>query len=467
MNRLLRVSDARLGVRHMTLLLIVAICAVPAQAGLYINEIFFDPGGAGLDTRDEFVELRGTPDMPLDNCYLIFVENEGQIGYTGDAGKIENIFTLGDDPDTTGADPLSVGSNGFLTIRQKGNLYSAPPAGTTDLVNTGSGAGYGSGAGSTVRHSDLGDEGVTENSGSTIMLIRNNGGAGTVPTLGFDLDDGNDGLDHPDGRDGWEIVDAIGVFSESREAGWGRLYAPVNFGPEIEGQPLSPSLGGVYDLEAGGFVFQPRIEPDAAYVGLGYEIEYLARWGDSVGQSPSDWHASNITDNPMSGSTGVPDFRQSGGLHDSTESDARVETNQGVPYGTAVLTLGESNLFYLDGDFDLDGDVDENDYLIWKAGYGYGTGLVPLSDDTALRTDGDTNGDWVVDAADYTRWRDNLGATIGSGSGLSHVNPVPEPSAAVLLLLACCALAAHRRRLATYVPGCLTPIDLFHQGASS
>lgn len=419
---------------------LAALLGPAVHAELYLNEIFFDPGGEGLDSRDEFIELRGTPGMSLSNHYLIFIENEGQIGYTGSAGVIENIFALGDDPFTpTVETPYTMGSNGFLTLRQKGNLYAAPPVGTTDQVNLagpdGTSTGYGSGPTSSIRAYDQGDSGVTENSGFTLMLIQTDGDPNNAPMLGFDLDVGNDGLDLPTGREGWEIVDSIGVFSEPREAGWGRTYAKVNFGPEIEGQPYSPTLGGIYDQDAGGFVFEPRIEPGAVYVGLGYEIEYLGRWGNSTGQTPDDWHVSNLTDEPLFGSTGVPDFRQSGGFHDNDEPDTRVETSQGVPYGTTLVdTLGAPNLFYEDGDFDLDGDVDGVDFLTWQRNYGYGTGLVPLAEVTALRTHGDTNGDWKVDGADLEQWRANYGLAAVALGGLQNVTAVPEPGSVSLFL---------------------------------
>ena len=409
-----------------------------AIAELYINEIFFDPGGAGLDTRDEYIELRGTPGMSLDNYYLIFVENEDNLTHTGSTGEIENIFTLGDNPNTPQVEtPYQIGSNGFLTLRQKDNLYAAPALGTTDLVNMGTGLGWGSDDSSSIRVSDQRADGVIENSGSTVMLIHNHGDPFLgQPFLGLDLDVGNNGLDDAsndqfDWNDNWEIIDSIGYFSEFGEAGLGRLYAPVNFGPEIEGEDLSPSAGGVPDGE-GGFVFAPSIEEGAVYVGLGYEIEYVGRWGDSTGQTPDDWHASNLTDKTLSGSSGPPDFRQSGGFHD-VPATTRVESNQGVAYGTPLTnTLGASNLFYLDGDFDLDGDVDGTDLLIWQRHHGFGEGLGYNTVDTALRTHGDANGDWVVDHLDLERWQAKYGNSLPSSSVTALV---PEPRCFLLFLL--------------------------------
>jgi hypothetical protein len=54
------------------------------------------------------------------------------------------------------------------------------------------------------------------------------------------------------------------------------------------------------------------------------------------------------------------------------------------------------------GDYDLDGDVDGDDYTAWRNSLATtGAGLLA-----------DGNGDGSVDTADYTIWRSNLGATV-------------------------------------------------------
>jgi glucose/arabinose dehydrogenase len=69
------------------------------------------------------------------------------------------------------------------------------------------------------------------------------------------------------------------------------------------------------------------------------------------------------------------------------------------------------------GDYNDDGDVDEDDYTVWKNTFGN------IRRNDPLPADG--NGNDVVDAADYTVWRDNFGASQGAGSD-SH--RVPEPA---------------------------------------
>jgi hypothetical protein len=424
-----------------------------ANGEIYINEIFSDPGGAGLDDRDAFVELRGTPEMSLANHFLLIVEAEDTQAHTGTTGLIENLFVLGDDPITPAVEtPYTLGTNGFLTFRQKGNVYAAPAAGTTDLVNSGGGPGFGSngtgGLGTSIRARDIGNQGEFEGGGYTVMLVRNDGA--NAPELSIDLDVGNNGLDNlvtnngdywkivnPSlGRD-WTILDSVGFYGEYGEALYGRLYGKVNFGQEKIGEPIDVGLPNPIIYSS------PNIEAGATYLGLGYEIEYVGRWGNSTGSTAQDWHISNLTDNALSGSAGVQDWRQSGGFHDMNGRDNYVETSQGVAYGTPITnTLGAPNLFYLDGDFDLDGDVDGRDLMIWQRNYGYGDGLALGGEVTALRTHGDTNGDWKVDGLDLADWQANYGS---GGSLAASTTAVPEPATIAIIMPLGYLLIRHRR----------------------
>jgi hypothetical protein len=83
------------------------------------------------------------------------------------------------------------------------------------------------------------------------------------------------------------------------------------------------------------------------------------------------------------------------------------------------------------GDFNLDGVVDNSDYLIWSSNLGSGT----------LYTLGDANLNGIVDAADYTVWRDHLGfhtSPLAAGGGGDAAAVVPEPPT-VGLLVSCLA----------------------------
>lgn len=73
------------------------------------------------------------------------------------------------------------------------------------------------------------------------------------------------------------------------------------------------------------------------------------------------------------------------------------------------------------GDYTGDGQVDIDDYELWKAEFGQ----------SQSRADG--NEDGTVDAADFVIWRDNLTSTPSELQ--SPINTVPEPTAAAILLL--------------------------------
>lgn len=84
-------------------------------------------------------------------------------------------------------------------------------------------------------------------------------------------------------------------------------------------------------------------------------------------------------------------------------------------------------------DFDDDGDVDGDDFLVWQRGLGaLGSGTIAT---------GDANGDLDVDGDDLAIWRTQFG---GAGS-LTAVSAVPEP-AAFALAAWLMAVAAYRRR---------------------
>jgi fibronectin-binding autotransporter adhesin len=84
-------------------------------------------------------------------------------------------------------------------------------------------------------------------------------------------------------------------------------------------------------------------------------------------------------------------------------------------------------------DFDIDGDVDGNDFLIWQRGLGIGAG--------ATRQQGDANGDGAVNAADLALWQTQLGTPAVGASGA-----VPEPASGWLILAAVGGVALTSRR---------------------
>ncbi|TWT88517.1 hypothetical protein Mal64_20000 [Pseudobythopirellula maris] len=419
--------------RLYSLLLGAALaCLAPAAEGLYINEIFYDPtaSSGGVEERDEYIELRGEPNAPLDNHYLIFIENENNLENEGFAGTIENIFDM---------NGMTLGSNGFLVYRGAGQAgandpsrYSVHPD-ATDLINTGTGAGYGSGDTSTIGASDLEDDGVTENGGFTAMIVHNV--SGSAPELGFDLDVGNDGLDLPTGQEGWEILDAIGVY-EARETLYGRTYAKVNYGVE--------NVGDRIFFEGGIRTVDPGLEPDAVYYGVGYEIEHIARWGNSTGQTDDDWHIFNTTSNPGTGALspsqlpdGAPiDWRMSrpdphatsdGDPNTPPTQNGTIESTKPVPYGIRMTdNIGAPN--YITGDYNGDGYVNAADFTVWRDALG----------ETATEFahhPADGNHDFVVDMDDYDLWVANFGSPGVSAPAPAVGISTPEPGSALLAVI--------------------------------
>ena len=92
------------------------------------------------------------------------------------------------------------------------------------------------------------------------------------------------------------------------------------------------------------------------------------------------------------------------------------------------------------GDFDLDGDVDGNDFLIWQNGYGTASGATVWK--------GDTDHDGDVDGNDFLAWQNNYGSSVLIGLGDASFATVPEPGTLALLAAGGAAVAYLRRRRA-------------------
>jgi len=85
------------------------------------------------------------------------------------------------------------------------------------------------------------------------------------------------------------------------------------------------------------------------------------------------------------------------------------------------------------GDYDNDGEVDDEDFLIWKQEFGL------TVDPVGIGADG--NGDGIVNALDFAVWRNNLGATADPPGGAT----VPEPGSILLLVVGLLLLQTHRK----------------------
>jgi PEP-CTERM motif len=433
-----------------------------ASGAAYINEIYFDPPHSGGDVNQEYIELRGTPGMSLDNHYLLLLENENSSLDNGSAGEIEFMVDL------TGR---SFGSNGFLTLRQKGSPYTHIAPGTTDLINTGTGVGWGTGpADNNIGvSSNSSDPGKIENSGFTAMLIDK--GTGAVPTLGLALDGMvdndndpmtvHDGLDYATGQPGWSILDSVGIFSEIKEVEFGRTYAPINFGPELDGQVVSfveQSTGLTFQ----NFTVHPHLVEGQTYVGVGAELEHIARYGDSTGSTEHDWVVSNLTDEAsdgwisadngflQSGSDphGLPRDQPSGTVYTGIsfpKGYLPAESSQYVPYGTNMTnTLGAANYplnqSVLPWDYNHDGVVDAADYTVWRDSLGQ-------TDPAGIGIPGNPNRSGSIDQADYAIWKYHFGETLPGAASAGLGFNVPEPTSFLLVMAGLTASAGIRRRV--------------------
>ena len=100
--------------------------------------------------------------------------------------------------------------------------------------------------------------------------------------------------------------------------------------------------------------------------------------------------------------------------------DESIFINARVDGGEARgITLADGEWAYLTevsvgpaGDFDKDGDVDGQDFLVWQRNFGVTSG--------ATSNDGDANGDGAVDGEDFLVWQANFGSSAGVGGGVDR-----------------------------------------------
>jgi hypothetical protein len=103
-----------------------------------------------------------------------------------------------------------------------------------------------------------------------------------------------------------------------------------------------------------------------------------------------------------------------------------------VHYPTTEIELYGTVVVLQPGDFNGDGNVDGDDFVIWQNNF-------PKSSEATLAM-GDADGDGDVDGADFVVWQTNFPFTPGGGT-----SPVPEPASIILASLGgIVALARHR-----------------------
>jgi hypothetical protein len=235
----------------------------------------------------------------------------------------------------------------------------------------------------------------------------------TAPEFGVDLEDLQFTYFTPDGRS----IDGIIEYS----------------GPKVHNNFLltvDPSTGVAAISNDSGF----EIQVD------GYNITSASNSLDSLGwqslddtnQAGGDWDESNVTVGAAVGrltelnATGATTFTINNGtsfslgsLFNGTEQDLIFEflLEGDTEFRTGVVQY----MTFLDGDFDLDGDVDGRDFLKWQRGESPNQ----------------------LSASDLSAWQGNYGA---GGAISSSLATVPEPTAPTLLMLGMLGVAAIRRK---------------------
>jgi hypothetical protein len=237
------------------------LIASAAHGAVWINEVM--PNAPGSDTGNEFFELRGTPNLPLTNYYLLSLEGQGTTG----RGDINQYFDLG---------AFSLGANGYLFARQAGSKYTATATDATVIENsvaTGWGRANDGGVGSSVGHYSDGSQVDLENAATTFLLV--NIGAGILPTNTLDLDTNNDGfLDLPTG---WVVADSVGIIDGADVLPTDFTYGAITF--------RAPNTNGLY---LGACAYGNIINvPGPLTTSAG--TFYVGRKGESTNSTANDW----------------------------------------------------------------------------------------------------------------------------------------------------------------------------------
>ena len=218
-----------------------AFTIVTTSADLFISEVLFDPV-ASVDTGEEYIELRGTPNTYLPGtAYLLLLDGDSDDG----AGNVDHRFYLGG---------MQFGSNGFLVLRQFNSTYSVDVNAT---VVTATASGWGASWSS--RDTDI------ENGSVSVLLVL----VTATPAVDVDVDTNNDGNLDGDAAT-WSIRDSIGnIDGGASDTGYGVLNTTGN------GNGSVPTGSTLVNLS-------------------GYHPDYMARNGNSTGYSllttsSSDW----------------------------------------------------------------------------------------------------------------------------------------------------------------------------------
>lgn len=224
--------------------------ALAARAQVWISEVLFNP--PGNDAPNEYVELRGTPNLTLAaGTYFVAVAGDTN----NNPGTIKNVIDLSG---------RRIGGNGFLLLLPNSNTYAASLSATV-LTNT-NGPGFGTASGSTINHRGKNGQPDLEGASVTFFLLQ----SVNAPALGADIDADDDGL--PDGATfaSWNILDSVAALDSDGAGDIG--YGRINF------RRASPPGSGA--TVASGTIVPVDFTP-----------QYVARSGHTTNWAAASWVA--------------------------------------------------------------------------------------------------------------------------------------------------------------------------------
>lgn len=192
------------------------------------------------------------------------------------------------------------------------------------------------------------------------------------------------------------------------------------------------SMAGALDTTAWSSLDDQNFDPDGPGVGEGWEeadLSSSSQLAEFFLQGASELATSTPLDlgRPFDASVFGPGM----------EGDLTFKLGrQGFGLAVGKVEYFTPNPF---ADFDVDGDVDGDDFLSWQRGYGL-TGTASLSD-------GDADFDGDVDGVDLGHWESAYGSsTFLQAASQPATQPVPEPTAAILSATGLIVALAFRRR---------------------
>jgi hypothetical protein len=103
-----------------------------------------------------------------------------------------------------------------------------------------------------------------------------------------------------------------------------------------------------------------------------------------------------------------------------------------INYGATSVELVST----FGADFDEDGDVDDDDLVVWEGGFG----SVP-----AIHMTGDANSSATATGFDFLTWQRQFG--YGAAAPLAVPATIPEPSSLLLAALGLLAMSTRRKRV--------------------